>query len=551
MALDPVDAVIVGAGGGGGVVAYELARQGWNVALLERGRVQEFSETGHHELRSQRTTVLGNAFGPSDREHPRIRQNERGEWVRVYPSEGGYNNIAAVVGGGTLSYGAMAWRFLPKDFQMKSTYGAPANSTLEDWPISYEDLAPYYEKAEWEIGVSGKRGSNPFDGPRGKEYPMPPLPFNREATILSKAAKGLGLHPFPIPMAINSREYMGRPGCVQCPHCVGFRCEVDAKSSTAVTVIPRAVATGNCRLYTQAVAKEILLDSQGRARAVAYFNEAGELVEQPTRVVIVACGATESARLLLNSKSKLHPNGLGNRHDWVGRNLQGHAYSGAFGLFDEEIYDGLGPGARLALCDYNHGNPGITGGGMLANEFIRLPYLFARGVRPPGSPRWGKAHKDFQRKFYRHSMGFKSPVQEVPNWEARVSIDPNVRDAWGIPVLRLSGQRHEEDLKTGRFMAEKAAEVLKAAGAKQVWLTPSGRGLSGGQHQAGTARMSKDPKNGAADPHCRLHDADNVFLADGSPHVTNGGFNPSLTIQALAFRTGEYIAKSGLKPRSA
>jgi choline dehydrogenase-like flavoprotein len=551
MTLDPVDAVVVGAGGGGGVVAYVLANAGWNVALLERGRVQDFAETGHYELRSQRTTVLGNAFGPSDREHPRVRQNERGEWVRVYPSEGGYNNIAAVVGGGTLSYGAMAWRFHPKDFKMKSTYGAPENSTLEDWPISYEDLAPYYERAEWEIGVSGKGGSNPFDGARGKDYPMPPLPFNREASVLAKAARTLGLHPFPIPMAINSREYAGRPGCIQCPHCVGFRCEVDAKSSTAVTVIPRAVATGHCRLYTQAVAKEILLDSQGRARAVAYFNAEGELVEQPAKVIVVACGATETARLLLNSKSKLHPNGLGNRFNWVGRNLQGHAYSGANGLFDQELYDGLGPAARVALCDFNHGNPGVIGGGMLANEFIRLPYLFARSMRPPGSPRWGKAHKDFQRQFYKRSMGMKSPVQEVPNWHARVTIDSQVRDAWGIPVLRLSGQRHSEDLKTGRFLAEKSAAILKAAGATQVWLSVAGRGLSGGQHQAGTARMSPDAKTGVTDVNCRLHDADNIFIADGSVHVTNGGFNPSLTIQALAFRTGDFIARSGLRGRQA
>jgi choline dehydrogenase-like flavoprotein len=142
MALDLVDVVIVGAGGGGGIVAQQLALAGWRVVLLERGRQQAFAETGHYELRSQRTTVLGNAFGPDDARHVRVRQNERGEWVKVLPSEGAYNNIAAVVGGGTLSYGAMAWRFLPKDFQMRSTYGAPAGSTLEDWPIRYEDLAP-------------------------------------------------------------------------------------------------------------------------------------------------------------------------------------------------------------------------------------------------------------------------------------------------------------------------------------------------------------------------------------------------------------------------
>ncbi|WP_031500740.1 FAD-dependent oxidoreductase [Bryobacter aggregatus] len=545
MALDPVDAVIVGAGGGGGVVAYELAKAGWNVVLLERGRAQTFAETGHSELHSQRTTVLGNAFGPDDTRHLRIREAENGRWVKVLPSDGAYNNVAACVGGGTLSYGAMAWRFLPKDFQMRSTYGAPAGSTLEDWPLRYEELEPYYAKAEWEIGVSGKAGANHFEGKRSKDYPMPPLPFNREASLLAPAARKLGWHPFPIPMAINSIPYQGRPACVQCPHCVGFRCEVDAKSSTAVTVIPRAIATGHCKLRTECVVKEVLLDKKGDARGVAYFNADGELVEQLARVVVVAASATETPRLLLNSKNAMHPNGLGNRYDWVGRNLQGHAYSGAFGLFEQETWDGVGPAARVALCDHNHGNEGCVGGGMLANEFIRLPYLFARSVRPPGAPRWGQAHKDWQRRWYKRSMGVKGPVQEVPRWENRVEIDPVAKDAWGIPTLRLSGRKHPSDLKTGKYVAARAAEWLRAAGAIEVVETLPGMGLSGGQHQAGTARMASEAKLGVVDRDCRVFGTSNVYIADGSVHVTNGGFNPSLTIQALAFRTSERILAAG------
>ncbi|MBM3762170.1 MAG: GMC family oxidoreductase [Acidobacteria bacterium] len=549
MALDPVDVVIVGAGGGGGIVAKQLAEAGWRVVLLERGRTQNFSETGHYELRSQRTTVLGNAFGPDDERHVRVRQTDGGEWVKVLPSDGGYNNIAAVVGGGTLSYGAMAWRFLPKDFRMRSTYGALTGSTLEDWPVSYEDLAAYYEKAEWELGVSGKAGANPFEGPRGKGYPMPPLPFNREASVLAPAGRKIGMHPFPIPMAINSVPYEGRGACIQCPHCVGFSCEVDAKGSTAVTVIPRALATGNCELRTECVVSEVLTDEKGRARGVAYFDREGKLVEQGAKVVVVAASATETARLLLNSKTKLHPHGLGNRHDWVGRNLQGHAYSGAFGLFDQEVWDGVGPAARIAACDFNHGNEGIVGGAMLANEFIRMPYLFARSVRPPGAARWGKAHKDWQRKWYKRSMGIKGPVQEVPRWENRVEIDPRVKDAWGIPTVRLSGAKHASDLKTGKFVAGKAAAWLRAAGAIEVFETLPGRGVSGGQHQAGTARMSKDAKSEAVDADCRVWDVENLYIADGSVHVTNGGFNPSLTIQALAYRTNEKILASGHIPK--
>lgn len=549
MAADIFDAIIIGAGGGGGVAAWELARAGWRVLLLERGRTQTFAETGHHELRSQRTTVLGNAFGPDDQRHVRLRQGPNNEWLKVLPSEGAYNNIAAVVGGGTLSYGAMAWRFLPKDFRMRSTYGAPPDSTLEDWPLTYDELAPYYDKAEWEIGVSGKAGANPFEGARAKGYPMPPLPFNREAAVLAPAARKLGLHPFPIPMAINSVPYQGRPACIQCPHCVGFQCEVDAKSSTYATVIRRAIATGNCQLRTECVASRVIVNDKGQATGVEYFNPSGQPVTQSARVVILAASATETARLLLLSKTKQHPNGLGNRHGWVGRNLQGHAYSGAFGLFAEELYDGLGPAARIAACDYSHGNPGIRGGAMLANEFIRLPYLFARSVRPPGAPRWGQAHKDFQRRYYKRSMGLKGPVQEMPRWENRVELDPTVRDHWGIPVLRISGTKHPEDLKTGRFIAEKAAEWLRAAGAQEVFLSVTGPGVSGGQHQAGTARMAADEKLGAVDRDCRVFGVDNLYVADGSVHVTNGGFNPSLTIQALAYRTAERIRQAGHKPR--
>lgn len=542
MKRSKVDAVIVGAGAGGGIVAYELARAGWTVALLERGRRQRFAETGHDELRSQRTTVLGNAFGPDDERYVRLVQLESGGWRKVLPSEGGYNNNAACVGGGTFSYGAMAWRFHPKDFRMRSTYGAVEGSTLEDWPISYDDLEPYYEKAEWTIGVSGKGDANPFEGPRRKNYPMPPLPYNTEASLLAPAARKLGWHPFPIPMAINSIERDGRPGCIGCPHCVGFACEVSAKNSTAVTVIPKAVATGNCELRTECVVKEILLDAQGWATGVAYFED-DQLVEQPARVVIIAASATETARLLLNTKHKLHPRGLGNNSDWVGRNLQGHAYSGATGTFEKETWDGLGPAARVACCDFNHGNDGVIGGAMLANEFIRLPYLFARSQHPPGAPRWGLAHKQFQREFYKRCVGVKGPVQEMPMWTSRVEIDPAVRDHWGIPVLRISGRKHDEDIKTGRYIASRAAEWLKAAGAVQVWTQVTGRGVSGGQHQAGTCRMSKDGKTGVVDTSCRIHDVDNVYIADGSVHVTNGGFNPSLTIQALAFRTSERILK--------
>ena len=543
MKLPLVDAVVVGAGAAGGVVAQELSRAGLSVVLMERGRLQKFPETGHDELFSQRVTVLGNAFGPDDLHYVRlVKLGDDRNFHRVLPSEGDYGNVAACVGGGTQSYGAMAWRFAEQDFRMRSTYGAPGGSSLEDWPFSYQDLEPFYERAEHEIGVSGKAGANPFEAPRKSPYPMPPLPYNKEATVLAPAARQLGWHPFPIPMAINSVPYDGRPACVACPHCVGFACEVNAKGSTSVTVIPRALKTGRCELRTECVVKEVLTDSRGSATGVAYFKDR-QLIEQPAKLVVVSASATESPRLLLNSKSKLHPRGLGNNYDWVGHNLQGHAYCGAHGLFNDELWDGVGPAARIAVCDFNHGNQGVRGGGMLCNQFIRLPYLFARGVRPPRVPRWGIEAKDFQRKFYKRSMGVHGPVQEMPVFTNRVEVDDNVRDAWGIPVSRITGRRHPEDIRAGRFMAAKAEEWLKAAGAVETWTELPGIGSNGGQHQAGTCRMGNDPKTSVVSRNCQMHQVDNLFVVDGSVHVTNGGFNPSLTIQAIAFMASEYIVR--------
>ncbi len=231
-----VNAVVVGAGAGGGIVAKELATAGFSVVLLERGQWYSAWDCRKDDLRNQRTTALGTAFGPAEEGNPRVLVDLNGKERILKPSGGGYNNNAACVGGGTFSYGAMAWRFMEKDFRMRSTYGAPEGSTLEDWPVSYADLEPYYEKAEWEIGVSGDVSTDPFKGPRGKPLPMPPLSPTREHTLLEAAAKRIGLHPFSIPMLRNTVPYNGRPGCMRCRWCVGFACEIDAKCGTHNTV---------------------------------------------------------------------------------------------------------------------------------------------------------------------------------------------------------------------------------------------------------------------------------------------------------------------------
>ena len=543
MAPRKVNAVVIGAGAAGGVVAKELAEAGLSVLLLERGKWNTPFDDLKDDLRNQRVSVLGAPFGPDDERNPRVVVDAANQERIVVPSDGEYNNNAACVGGGTVSYGAMAWRFMEQDFRMRSTYGTVAGSTLDDWPISYQDLEPYYEKAEWEIGVSGDDSNNIFRAPRKRALPMPPLPPNREFTILDPAARRLGLHPFHIPMLRNSVAYGGRAPCMRCRWCVGFACEVNAKNGTHNTVIPTALATGNCELKTDCMTKEIVTDSAGRVTGIAYFDENDRLQEQPADIVIVSCGANESARLLLNSKSRLFPNGLGNRYDWVGRNLQGHAYTGALGLLDSEVYDDVGPGASIAICDFNHGNAGLVSGGMLANEFTRLPIELV-GRTPPGTRDWGREHKDFMRQWFKRNIAVMGPVQELPVFDARVQVDPVVKDHWGIPVCRLSGGRHANDIHVAEFLSRKAEDWLKESGAIKTWRHVPGPGLSGGQHQAGTCRMGNDPKTSVVNKDCQVHDVDNLFVIDASVHVTNGGFNPVLTIMANAYRTSDGLIRN-------
>ena len=398
MALNHVQAVIVGAGAGGGVVAKELSTAGLRVVLLERGKWHSAADCRKDDLRNQRTAALGNGFGPEEEGNPRVLVDDRGEHIARPERPRIFNNNAACVGGGTFSYGAMAWRYMEQDFRMRTTYGAVEGSTLDDWPIAYRISSRttrrpngrWASRATTATTSSRRRGGSPsrcLRCRRTRSTRCSVRPRNGSGCILS-ISRCCGT---------PSRTTAGG-ACMRCRWCVGFACELNARTGTHNTVIPKALATGNCELRTGCMTKEILLDDSGRARGVAYFDAEGRLQEQTADLVIVSGGAVESARLLLNTRHRLFPNGLGNRYDWVGRNLQSHSYTGAVGLFDFDTYDDLGPGASIAICDYNHGNPGLAGGAMLANEFIRLPYQFmglvppwvaalgpgAQGVRPDG-----------------------------------------------------------------------------------------------------------------------------------------------------------------------
>ncbi|MBL8094497.1 MAG: GMC family oxidoreductase, partial [Anaerolineales bacterium] len=351
------DVIIVGAGAGGGVAAGVLAEAGLRVLVLERGGHMPPGSDGHDHLRHQRYSRYGHNAGPDIHVNPRVIVERDGRERVVRPHEPGYHNNAAAVGGGTPVYGAQAWRFLPEDFRMASQYGAPGGSSLADWPLDYSELAPYYERAEWELGVAGDGDLSATRWPREKGFPLPALPVTRRGQALRSGAAALGWDVLPIPALINTLPYNNREACTTCQFCVGFTCPVDAKTGTQNTLLPRALATGRCELIAHALVTRVELDGRGRVNGVTYATAAGAIVRAKSRAVVLAAGAIETARLLLNSANERHLTGLGNQHDQVGRHLQGHYYPAAVGLMPEPVYDGVGPGISTATVKFNHGNP--------------------------------------------------------------------------------------------------------------------------------------------------------------------------------------------------
>lgn len=534
---DAFDVVVLGAGAGGGVAAGELAEAGARVLLVDRGASLRYEDISRDHLRNHRSSIYGINTGPARTGNPRVLIDPSGAVEVVeHPHDPRWHNNAMVVGGGTRIYQGMAWRFLPADFRMASTYGVPEDSSLADWPISYDDLAPHYEWAEHRIGVCGDGGAHRVQGPRRTGYPMPPLSPNQEAAVLAAAAARLGLHTGPVPLLINSEPRDGRARCVRCGECVGFACPTDAKNGSHNTTIPRALATGNTTLVDRCRAVELTTDPNGRVDGVTVLDErTGAETKVRASQVVVACGAIETARLLLASRSSHHPDGIGNRHDQVGRHLQGHLFVSAFGLHPEPIMDMHGPGVSIATCDHNHGNEGIIGGGVISNEILKLPIVHWNWSHRPNAPRWGLAAKEAMRHDYRRTGHLFCQVQEIPRADNRVVL-ADATDSRGRPVAALSGRAHPESIRAAEHVQTIAARWLEASGAKPVWRDAVPTGLTAGQHQAGTCRMGTDPESSVTDPHGRVHGHDNVWIADASVHVTNGGFNPVLTIYALAHR---------------
>jgi choline dehydrogenase-like flavoprotein len=437
---------------------------------------------------------------------------------------------------------------LPWEFNEKSHVGPIAGTGLEDWPITYDELEPYYTQAEWEMGISGLRVSSPFVAPMSKDYPVPPVPLKASGALFEVAAKKLGLTVVPGPLAIITQSYMGRSSCVNCGMCSGFGCHVGARSSSAATVLPRAVATGNCEIRPWSYVREISVDNRGRVTGAIYFDADKREVFQKAKAVVLSANGSESARLLLLSKSSRFPDGLANSSGVVGKYLMVGGGAGANALFEHELNDYKGVISGAGIVDYVPSDPkrGFYGGGRLTSRGFDTPISYGLNGLSPGSARWGAAYKKALREEANHKMNISCFVTQLPLETNRVDLDPDVKDDWGLPAMRITTQSHPDDIKNMEFFTQKSVEILEAAGAKKVWASPVRDGR-GGAHNRGTCRMGNDPKTSVVDKFHRTHDVPNLFVVDGSNFVTGGRNHPTLTIQALAFRAADHLVRAAKK----
>ncbi len=526
---DEVDFVIVGSGAAGGVMAHELARSGFSVVVLEQGpwlTEKDFSHDSDYVPPEKQLS-----YRP-----PTTRRANEGEKAEL----GNHIDYGRLVGGGTVHFTANYWRQPEIEFEQATRLGVPDGSSVADWPISYRELEPYYTRVEWEIGVSGKAG-NPFEPWRSKGYPLPPLPIKSEGVLCERGAKKLGWHAWPAPMAILSRPYRGRSACVACGMCAGYGCEVRAKSSTLVAMIPGAVATKRCEIRPNSYVRKVESGSNGRVTGVTYFDARRREIFQRAKAVVLSANGVETPRLLLLSASGASPAGLANSSGQVGRNLMNNPGTGSVALFEHEVNSWKGVNTSRVVWDFFE-TPralGLYGGGGID---MRKASSGRSGGGWPGEPTWGREWKRRARAYACNRAATNSHQSMLPVVSNRVDLDPEAKDAWGLPVPRITSTDHPLDVKLKQFFADRARDLLEAAGPEQISdpqvARPAG---GGGEHLLGTCRMGNDPGTSVINADHRAHDVPNLFLVDGSSFVTSGRGQPTMTIQALAFRASDRI----------
>ena len=561
VSLKPVDVAVIGLGAAGGVAVLPLARAGLKIAGIEAGTwmdPRQFrADEIHNNVRGQVTSV-----SKTTREMPTFRES-RSAPARRAPNHPMMNAI----GGTSIHYWAQSWRLKPWDFRVRTEtvrrYGAstiPAGSTLEDWPLSYDVLEPYYDLVEREIGVSGKAGNlqgkldptgNIFEGSRQREYPMPPLRGTDFIERMAEAARKLGWHPFHPPAAINSQPYRGRPSCAYHGYCATGGCHISAKNSTAVTTIPEAVKTKNLTIFDRAQVTRILAGADGRVTGVQYLR-GGKEYFQPARVVLLASYTYENSRLLLLSKSKPYPNGLANQHGQVGRHYFGH-YSGtaagsAIALFPFDINNWYGTPAQGTTVDdwaddqFDHAGLGFIGGTSLHVHTETHP-IDAAAIDFGRAPRWGSRWKAFIRENAGRWNASYLQTSTFPYEDTFLDLDDAARDPLGDPVCRITTALRPNETRAVAYAQEKMEEWFRAAGAIEV-LKPPPPGPIVSTHAYGGTRMGDNPETNVVNRWGFAHDAPNLGILGASVMGTSGARNPTLTVQALAWRTAEYLVKN-------
>ena len=542
------DVCIIGTGAGGGVMLDELTRAGFDVVALQRGPNLPPASFSDDELE---VIVRDALFAPDLLETYRLDASEK-----AVP--GRYSTLAHAVGGTMTRWSGWSWRFREDDFRVLSTEGAVAGASLADWPVSYAELEPYYARAEREFGVSGVAGSNPFSPPRSGPYPNLPHPPRRSSLVFERGAKAAGLHPFPVPIAINPQPFQGRAGCTWGGACQGFGCAIHAKATSLSVCIPRALASGRLDLRAQARVFELTIGPDGRVRGARYLDAENREQEVRARHFVVAGGALGSPLLLLMSRSGKFPDGLANASGLVGRNLTFHHHAAVRLVMDEPMLGVTGIEVYRAIDDWHASDPrrGFIRGGVVAeiNSFTRLPIGYAlTGAGDPGLARaWGAPLKRYLREFPR-ALTIGSILEDLPMADNRVDPDPDVKDAQGLPVARITHRQHPNDVAMNAWYAKRIEGLAQSCEPASSWrvLLPglttidAKTAMRGSAHVHGTCRMGKDPAKSVLDPWCRAHDVPNLWVVDGSCFPTAGGYNPTLTLLANAYRVADrFIAEA-------
>ena len=550
------DVCIIGSGAGAGPVAYELALAGHSVCVLEKGPWIKTEDFSKDEMTATRRSV----YTPNlaDERHVIVKKNSKGEWrsKSTYRTGNDYWN-GNIVGGSSNFMSAYFHRLKPNDFRLLSKFGPIKGANVVDWPISYDDLEPYYEKVERLVGVSGKVVQHKFQEPRSTpDFPYPPLYENVFASWLDKAAEELDFELIPTPRGIISKPKEGRNPCYYSNYCGSYGCASGAKSSARVALLNDAVKSGNCTIIPKAKVFHLTTNGKGQVNKAKYYDAKGAVQDIDAKLFVVAAQAIETSRLLLMSTNKEFPNGLANNNGQVGKNI---VFSGGgigsgeipFDELDEDTVNKIkAPGLFInrALQQWYEIDDAAFGerakGGTIdfvsehANPITKAIRLKKddEGKLIIGSDLKKKLHAYFTelRKFK-----YEIFVDWLPNDKCKVELDEDVTDKWGDPVAKVWVGHHEHDIKVGKYLAKKAEQLFKQAGLKNVQT-----GISGSVSpnlQAGGCRFGDDPKTSVLDANCKAHEVANLYVTDGSFMPTGGSVPYTFTIYANSFRVADKI----------